>query len=228
MNVFYGATRNLYPYLKWSICSLLEHNENVKIFVFAEDDRIPLEIPCEHKVINVSGQKYFGQDCPNINSQFTYMAMMRVCLPEILKVDKLISLDVDTVICDSLEPLWNVDLTGKWVGWCKEYLGQYKPFGSSYYNCGVSVLNLEQMRQDHYTEAAVDLLNRNRFPYTDQCVMNLLAVPDKTVDIDVRYNESFCCGSTDKPAIVHYAGVSNWYENRTMPRHEFLDKYRGD
>lgn len=228
MNVFYSLTRNLYPYLRWSITSLLEHNKDVNLYIFAEDDKLPIDIPCKHKIANVSDQKYFGSGCPNIHSQFTYMAMLRVCLPEMLPVDKVITLDVDTIICDSIEPLWEIPLEGKWIAWCQEYCGSFKPYGSKYYNMGVTVLNLEQMRKDNFTPKAVELLNSEYFPYTDQCVMNKLAVPDMTVDIPVRYNESFCCGYTDEPAIVHYAGYRNWYENKTMFRKTFLDKYRGE
>ena len=228
MNVFYSLTRNLYPYLQWSITSLLEHNKDVNLYIFAEDETLPFDIPCEHQIADVSGQKYFGLECPNINSPFTYMAMIRVCLPEMLSIDKVISLDVDTIICDSIEPLWETDLTGKWIGWCQEYFGKYKPFCAKYYNMGVTVMNLEQMRKDGFTPKAVKMLNTETFPYIDQCVTNKLAVPDMTVDIPVRYNESFCCGYTDEPAIVHYAGYRNWYENQTMFRKGFLNKYRGE
>ena len=81
MNIVYSLSRNLYPYLKGAIRSLLDHNDDVKIYVFAEDDELPFEIPCEHEIINVSGQTYFPPDNPNCKSQFTYMAMMRLATP---------------------------------------------------------------------------------------------------------------------------------------------------
>ena len=227
MNVIYSASRNLYPYLKWSIRSLLDHNKVSMIYVLAEDDELPFEIPCRHRIINVSGQNYFGADCPNISTQFTYMAMLRVCTPELIKAAKVIQLDVDTIICDSLEPLWKTDLTGKWVGWCPELLGVYRPYGPMYYNFGVAVLNLSQMRKDNATAKLVHMLNSGYYRFIDQDAMNLLALPDKSVDIDVRFNESFCCGHTDNPAIVHYAGYPDWFENRTMFRWEYLARYSG-
>lgn len=227
MNVFYCGTRNLYPGLQWAIASLLEHNKNVHLYIFAEDDELPFNIPCEHTIINVSGQTYFGNDCKNINTYFTYMALMKVCIPELINVDKIICLDPDTIVCDSLEEIWNVDLTGKFVAWCEEKYGTYKPFGAKYYNFGVAVLNLEEMRNSNFTLLAVDMLNNQFYRYIDQDVMNLLAGQDKTIELDTRYNESFCCGYTDEPAIIHYAGVKDWMENRTMFRHGFLDLYRG-
>lgn len=228
MNVLYGATKNLYPYLKGAIRSLLDHNEDVKLFVFAEDDKLPYELPCENEIINVSKQTYFKPDSPNMKSVFTYMAMMRICAPELLDVDKVIWLDVDTIVCDSLKPLWDIDLTEKWVAWCREYTGTYKPFGSKYYNFGVAVMNLAQMRKDEVTKVIVNELNHERYWCTEQDVMNKITPQDKMVEIPVRYNESFCCGYTLEPAIVHYAGIQDWYKRVSMNRIEYLNKYRGE
>ena len=59
MNVIYSGTRNLYPAMRGAILSLLEHNPDAKVYVLAEDDDLPFEIPSEHEIINVSGQGYF-------------------------------------------------------------------------------------------------------------------------------------------------------------------------
>ena len=159
MIILYAATKNLYRYLKGAIRSLLDHNEVTKLYVFAEDSELPFDISCEHEIIDVSGQTYFKPGSPNMNSIFTYMAMMRICSPELLNVDKVIWLDVDTIVCDSLEPLWNIDMNGKWVAWCREWCGTHRPFGNKpYYNIGVCVLNLEQMREDNVTKLCVDEL----------------------------------------------------------------------
>lgn len=226
MNVLYAATRNLYPFLKGAIRSLLDHNKVTKLYILAEDDELPFEIPCKHEIINVSGQKYFKKDGPNMDSIFTYMAMMRICTPNLLKVNKIMCLDVDTIVCDDLTELWQTDLTGKWVAWCPERFGVYRPFGGTmYYNIGVCVLNLKQMRLDHVTETAVKILNEQKLWCTDQDAMNLLAVPDKCVEIPVRFNECSFCGTTDHPAVVHYAGIPDWFERANIPRWEYRAKY---
>lgn len=226
MNIVYVATRKYYPFLRWSIKSLLEHNKPSCIYVLAEDDELPYEIPCKHKIINVSNQEYFKEGSPNMTTPFSYLCLMRVCIPELIKAAKVIQLDVDTVICDSLKPLWDTDLNGKWVAWCPERFGTYRPHGAMYYNAGVAVLNLSQMRKDNATEQLVGLLNTGYYRFVDQDALNLLAVPNKTVDIDIRFNECFCCGETDNPSIVHYAGHQDWYENKTMYRWEYLAKYQ--
>ena len=225
VNVVYSLSRNLYPWLKPSITSLLEHNRDAKIFVLAEDDELPFEIPCEHEILNMSGQQIFPPDGPNMRSEFTYMAMLRVCTPELIQAERVIQLDVDTIVCDSLAPIWETDLDGKWLAWAPEILGRYKPFGREYYNFGVAVLNLRQLRKDRAPEYMVKTLNSIQLRFLDQDTMNMFALPDKTVDLPIRYNECFCCGHTDNPAIVHFAGYPDWMTNRAMPRREYLDRY---
>ena len=226
INVVYSLTRNLYPQLKGAIRSLLDHNENVKIFVLAEDDELPFEIPCEHKILNMSDQKWFPPDGPNMRSQFTYMAMLRVCTPLLIPETKVIQLDIDTIVCDSLRPIWEIDLTGKWVAWAPEIYGQWQPFSHAYYNFGVCVQNLGQLRRDNAVRFMVHELNNFVYTFLDQDVMNRFAVPDKCVEIPVRFNECFCCGQTDNPAIVHYAGFPDWVTKPDLPRREYLDRYR--
>ena len=226
MNVIYSGTRNLYPAMRGAILSLIAHNPDVKIYVLAEDDDLPFRIPCEHEIINVSRQGFFPADNPNMKSQFTYMAMLRVCTPEIILDDRVIQLDVDTIVCESLLPIWEIDLTGKWLAWCPEHFGRWKPFGPKYYNFGVAVLNLAQMRMDHATPQLVKALNSIQYPFIDQDVMNQFAVPDKTVDLPVRFNECFCCGWSEHPAIVHYAGYPDWYTSNASPRWWYREKYK--
>ena len=71
-------------------------------------------------------------------------------------------------------------------------------------------------------------LNLVQVPYLDQDIMNMYAVPEKCTDMDVRFNESFCCGYTGNPAVVHFAGFPDWYENRTMPRWQYRAMYAED
>ena len=225
INVVYSLSRNLYPWLRPSVTSLLEHNRDVKIYVFAEDDELPFEIPCEHEILNLSGQDFFPPDGPNMRSQFTYMAMLRVCTPILLTETRAIQLDVDTIVCDSLAPIWETDLEGKWLAWAPETYGQWKPFGPDYYNFGVAVLNLRQLRIDRATDYMVKALNCIQVPFIDQDIMNMFAVPEKSVRMPARFNECFCCGQSGNPAIVHYAGFPDWMTDPATPRREYLERY---
>ncbi len=226
MKVAYAATRNLYPWLIPTITSLLEHNTVDTIYLMVEDDEVPDLPEAHYEIINVAQQTIFDKTCPNINTQFTYMAMMRALYADLISDDRIISLDVDTIICDSLEPIWNMDLTGKWMAAAVETLGRYKPFGMTYYNVGVTVFNLEEMRKDKAPKLLTDLLYANRMVCVEQDALNFYTVfPRKVIELPVRYNESTVTGVTKHPAIVHFAGFPDWQTRQDMPRREYLDKY---
>lgn len=217
MVIVYTATRNYYPYLKTTIKSLYAHNNPQKVYVLAEDDDAPFP-----NVINVSMMKPKGV---NAGTHFSYMSLLRVQFADIIPEGKVIYLDVDTVVCDDISPLWEVDMKGKWWGAVKESQTWYRPFGKDYYNNGVSIYNLKQMRCDGIVPIMVKELETVKHRFVEQDVMNKYCVPDKVVSLPVRYNESNCCGMTDNPAIVHYAGSNSWYNNPYIPRAEYLAKY---
>lgn len=224
MNIVYAMTRNVYHKILPSLRSLAEHEPNAKVFILAEDDELPFDTPIPVTVVNVSGQRHFPKDGPNYNNLFTYINLLKVCYPSILKVAKVIHLDIDTIINDSLEPFWNTDVKGKWFAAVPEYKGNYKPFGEIYYNMGVALLNLTQIRKDKAMPEMVEYLNTVKQPWADQDAWNRDLT--KAVPLDIRYNESVKTGETDNPAIVHYCAIGDWYENPMVWRKEYLAKYK--
>ena len=225
MKVVYEATRNYYKYLRATIQSFLDHNDPEVIFVLAEDDHIE-GLPDVCKVINVSSQPWILNTSPNYKTWYSWLVLIRVCYTELLNCDKVLHLDVDTIVCDSLQPLWETDIENKWFAAVPEYLGQYKPYGRRYYNVGVCLFNLKQMRQDNITRTLIDELNTRFYLYPEQDVLNKYALKeDKAIALDVRYNDSFCCGHTKNPAIVHFAGVGNWWEKQANPKWEYFSPY---
>lgn len=230
MIIVYSGTRNLYECMLPSITSLLEHNTPRKIYILIEDDQFPYELPEVCETINVSAlkDKYFNPHGANMNSQFTYMAMIRICYADIFaQHDRILQLDCDTIILDSLEPVWNTDLTGKWFAAVPEYLGRYNPFGHPYYfNIGVCLFNLDQIRKDNMVPYACKFLDYVRVMCVEQDALNMYGGLDKSVVIPIRYNECFATGRTDNPAVVHYAGYPNWWTDPETPRLEYLEKYR--
>ena len=224
MNIVYSMTRNVYDWIIPSLKSLKEHEPKAKVFILCEDDHID-NLPMACEFINVSDQQYFPEWGANYHNRFTYINLLKVVYPSILKVNKVIHLDIDTIICDSLEGLWKTDVTGKWVAAVPEYRGRYKPFGDIYYNMGVALLNLAQMRKDKCEEQMAEYLNTVPQPYADQDAWHKFGLPDKFAVADLRYNESTATGMTDNPAIVHYCGYTHWYNNPMLPRAEYQLRY---
>lgn len=227
MNVVYAVTRNAYEWILPSVASLIRHNPEADIYVLAEDDSLPYTLPSGTTVINVSKQRYFPKSGVNYNNWFTYINLLKVRYPSLLSVDKVLHLDADTIVCDDLRYLWETDLDGKWFSACQEYRSNYRPFGEKYYNMGVALINLEQMRKDKIEKKMQDYLNKVKQPWADQDAWNKYAIEqNKVVPMDIRYNECFATGYSANPAIVHYCGISNWYNKQDMFRVEYLNEYK--
>ena len=225
MNVAYCITYDYVDKIKPSIRSLREHNPDVNIYVVTETPYIDIK---GVKVVNVRDQRWFmPETCVNYFNMFTYIGLLKVCYPSILDCDKVIHMDADTIITDSLEDMWNIDLTDKWYAMCNEQYGKYKIFGDKYYNAGVFVLNLEQMRKDGIQDQMVEYLNTVPQPYCEQDAFNKYAIEqDKIVEMPIRFNENGMVGKTDNPAIIHYCGYVDWWNNPYMDRVEYLNAYR--
>lgn len=232
MEVVYSASRNLYPYLYPSIISLLEHNDVECIYLLLEDDRFPAnlpKLPKECVIINISEQRWFETDGANFRTRFTYLSLMRATYSKLFrKVKKILQLDVDTIVTDSLQPIWDIDISNAYFAAVPEHLTKYEPdfdLKGKYFNIGVAVFNLEKIRKDKVDDKIIKDLNTIPFKYIDQDVWNKYG-SETAVELPVRYNETFVTGYTDNPAVVHFAGKKNWYMSpEDMFRHEYLDKY---
>lgn len=224
MNIAYALTRNVYEWLLPSIKSLAEHNPKARVFILAEDDSLPFELPIDAEIINVSEQNYVPDIGANRTKAFGgYINHLKVCYPSLLPVNKVIHLDIDTIVCDSLEGLWKTDVKGKWFAAVPECQKWYKPFGDKYYNMGVALINLQQMRSDKAQDKMLEYLLTTDQPFADQNAWNKFGKPQ---DLELRYNESRVTGRTENPAIVHYCSYPDWWTSKKLPRKEYLDKYR--
>jgi lipopolysaccharide biosynthesis glycosyltransferase len=86
----------------------------------------------------------------------------RIFLPELLpNVDRLLFLDLDLIVMDSLRPLWEIDLRGRYVAAVtnvppSRYARRLGAAGfdpGDYFNAGVVLMDLKVMRRDGCTEA---------------------------------------------------------------------------
>lgn len=230
MNIVYAITRNVYEWAVPSIKSLAEHNPKARVFMLAEDDEFPYELPINVEMVNVSDQTYFPDIATHRKDAFGgYINHLKIWYSKFLPVNKVIHLDIDTIICDNLDGLWKTDVSGKWFAAVPENQKWYLPFGDKYYNTGVVLFNLAQLRKDKPQQEMTDLLLNTGQPFADQNAWNKFGVErNKIAELELRYNESRVTGMTDNPAIVHFCSIPDWWKNKKMERREYLDAYRGE
>lgn len=229
--VVYTGTANLYPHMVTAVKSLIHYTKVDKVFFLIEDDEFPLELPDCVTTINIKPITYelFDNAGPNFATPFTPLCLARVAYAKILprNVDKVLQLDVDTIVADDISGIWDADLSGRWFAAVEEYTSTWKPFGPIYYNVGVMLLNLEQIRKDGIDDRLIELINNEKLNYIDQDAWNKYGVYH-AAHLDVRYNECFVTGYTADPAIVHYAGISDWMDRAVMKRVEYLNRWRNE
>ena len=203
----YCMTRNIYRMVLPSLKSLLSNNDVEKVFLITEDDEVGFYLPPEKvEIINVSGQKWFKPSSPNYNTKYTYMALMRIALPFILPeyVEKVLSLDLDTIVTHNIEELWDLPMEGKYIaGSVEDYLTEKK--GYQYINFGVTILNLKELR-DGTALRLIALLNEEEYQYPEQDCVNEEIPDSRKLIFGHEYNYNvFCREEMLIPRIIHFA-----------------------
>ena len=119
---------------------------------------------------------------------------MASALPE--TVHKVLNIDCDTIVVDSLEPLWNIDLTGKVVGGMSECINdRYRrnvgmKEGTPYLNGGLVFMNCDEVRKERYERKFTKYIRKygSALAYLDQDVLNAVVPNDKKLVLPMRYN----------------------------------------
>jgi len=185
-------------------------------------------------------------------------AYFRLFLPEILTAyKKCIYLDCDLVVNADLEELFATTLERNLLAVVKDqgmgnsspedkeirdYLIGFLKLNSyqDYFNSGVLVLNLVQMRTEQFSKKALLVLKDEEFgkvPFHDQTIFNLLA-KNRVKYLDYKYNIQWVFSENDKipftdemnfatknPSIIHYITDKKPWNYRLNHLADYFWKY---
>ena len=201
-SVVYIGNRRYYPMLSAAAKSLLSHTPVDRVYFLTEDDAFPDKLPSFFTVINVSGQKYFPQNGPNIHNYYTYMTTMRAALSKVLpNEDRVLLLDPDTIVEDDITPIWATDLSYAYFAAVQETRNNdHMP---PYYNAGVMLMNLAKLREDGMDDRIIAEINARWYKHLEQDVLNFMCKPF-IVSLPAEYNASFVSDPVTHPLITHY------------------------
>ena len=201
----YCGTRNIYDDMEMSAKSLIANSDVDVVHFIIEDAEFPRPLPDMVVCHDLSGQRFFPQDGPNIDSQFTYMAMMRIALCHVLPdVDRVLSLDSDLVALRDVSKIWDMPIDDCYFSAAHEW--HRTGDGTLYCNFGVVLYNLEMMR-DGKADECISVLNRRKYTWVEQDVGNYLC-QGRIHDMPSEYNSNWWTNkNAPNPAIKHYAGI---------------------
>ena len=209
MNIVYASDDNFAEIMGISMISLFESNKDCgEITVFILDDGISDDN--RSKLLSI-GEKYMRniifRPIPDINklagveihtsSRWSLSAFSRLFLEKIMDedIERVIYLDCDMLIYDSLEELYNTDLDGNFCGGVLDCISRYhkKNIGlkceDNYINSGMMVISLTEWRKNNLCGKFERFINSygGDLPYVDQGVIN--GTIGRNIKIlDLRYN----------------------------------------
>lgn len=121
----------------------------------------------------------------------------RIFLPELLpETERVLQLDSDLIVADSLAPLWELDLGEHYLAAVTnvlepEYADHPAEIGiadpGAYFNAGVLLLNLAAMRRDGCSAALLDYGREHRPMWRDQDTLNAV-LGGRRVELHPRWN----------------------------------------
>lgn len=227
--VVYTLTSSYAWYLLPSLTSLLRTNHTERVYLITDTtrDNWPYTLPDNVIVLDYSNQRWF-----NRGYSFSVYCLLRMCLTKIIPEDRCLSLDCDTIVEGSLQPLYEVDFENNYFGMVNEYNTSRKLFATDEFknqnfNCGVLLLNLKQMREDHIDDLLITYWNVCNIDYGcgEQDVINVL-FPARILPLSARYNASTLTldqiDFSNFPVVVHYCFDNSWMLD---DKYHFLGKY---
>jgi len=206
----YFATRNYYAMMAASAKSLLRHTRMDRVWFLIEDDAFPEELPDVIRTKNISNQTWFEKDGPNYSAGWTYTCLLPLAFPEIFpEEDRVLRLDDDVVIEKDIGPLLDMDMRGNVLAMVEEPVRSKFPF--RYFNAGVALMDLKQLRETGRYRKMIDLANREQLTAMDQDALNVFC-QGEILKLDPRWNDAgHITEHTDDPYITHYAGARKPY-----------------
>lgn len=199
----YCGTRNVYVDMEASAKALIANSDVDVVHFIIEDATFPHPLPDMIVCHDLSEQRFFRPDGPNMESRYTYMALMRVALCHVLPVDRVLALDTDTLVMRDVSAIWDMPIDDCYFAGVPEWTRTKD--GLVYCNGGVILHNLAKMR-DGKADECIEVLNRRRYEWPEQDVLNYLC-QGRIHSMPSKYNSNWW---TDKnapnPAIKHYAG----------------------
>lgn len=260
--VFYAVDDNYIPILGASLKSLIENsskgnNYEIKILYTNVSEKNQERIK-KYEQENVSIEFVnVSEQLKEINSKlytrnyFSKTTYFRLYIPELYpQYEKALYIDSDTIVLTDIANLYNEDIGDNLLGAISDGAIQAIPVFqeyvekvvgvrdyNNYFNAGILVMNLDELRKYKFQEKFLYLLEKIKFEVAqDQDYLNRIC-KGKVKILDFSWNRMPVMGGEDKDIkIVHYnLGFKPWhFDNVLFQEHfwkyaeqtEFLDEIK--
>lgn len=251
MNIAYSTDENYVRHVYVSLFSLLEKNIAEKeISVYVIDNKISQESKealkslvesfnrsdNERKIEFIDFSKYepLLKNAAPWGSLSTYG---RLFLPEISDIDRILYIDCDTAVCDSLSDLYNISLDGYALAGVQDNAGPASRIGvglnsdERYINAGIALINLDYWREYNATEKCLEFIKsyNGNVPCADQGTLNGV-FNGKIFILPPKYNVMTPIYDFSADRAAKFFEISNYYNNSEFDearQHPVIVHYTG-
>ena len=241
VNLFFACDDGYIPFLAVTLTSIKAHvspertysirvlNTGIKeegkerIITSLSDENFKIEFVDITPSVEAISEKLHTRD---YYSKTTYY---RLFIPELYKdIDKALYLDCDLVLCSDVAELYDTDLTDNLVGaisdgfvcsvsrlhgYVTERVGVDSP--ADYFNAGVLLMNLKEMRKALFGEKFITLLSKITFDVAqDQDYLNVLC-NGRRVTVGGEWNcmPGFCSACKERKLIHYNLDSKPWHKD---------------
>ena len=176
----------------------------------------------------------------------SHMTYCRILLPHLLDVPRLIYLDCDVLVFRDLSRLFDLELSpGKVLAAVpdSETLSLAQdcqtiadamglPAEGAYFNCGMMLMNLDELRKQDFFEQAVEFLNRkSAYRFWDQSAINFLLygqideLPEYWNRASWRFDAQ---QNNDLDCVLHYTTSAPWLGGTRGPAQVLFERLAVD
>src|SRR5881396_2381207 len=177
----------------------------------------------------------------------SHMTYCRILLPHLLNVPRLIYLDCDVLVFRDLSELFNLELSpGKVLAavpdsetlslaedcaTIAEAMGL--PVKGAYFNCGVMLVNLDELRKQHFFERSIEFLNAwsGNYRFWDQSAINFLLhgkiqmLPEYWNRASWRFDAQ---QNNDLDCVLHYTASAPWLGGTFGPAQVLFERFAAE
>ncbi len=250
INICFCSDVNLIKFIPTVINSILRKNSNYKInihYIHNIDDEKKINNLKKYinKHDNVTLFSYYKTWDRKYNGlrHVSVATMLRIFIPDLVKCDKIIYLDIDVVVNLDLYELYDIDCGETGIAIKNSIV---KPDGligvkeQKNGNCGIIVMNLETLRKNNFTQKCLEIHSKNQNRH-DQYIINMYAGGNHTVlksRFNIFLNQDDYLVEKETEFILHYVGEKKpyfhntgkyqylWDENDFEKNEEFINKVK--
>jgi lipopolysaccharide biosynthesis glycosyltransferase len=177
----------------------------------------------------------------------SYMTYYRILLPCLVEVSHVIYLDCDALVFRNLAALFDLELpSGKILAAVRDSetlsLGDDSqiladamklPAQSAYFNCGVMLMNLDELRRENFMERSLDFLRTwsGHYRFCDQSAVNFLlhrqihVLPDDWNRPAWKFDEQL---KNQLDCVLHYTRSAPWLGETPGPAQVLFERFAAE